>query len=287
MKTAYTDEQEGLLEEFILSPEQGFFEILNFGGYVTAYAYVNETPKCLGLLLVHHAVSKAFTSCPPYGNQCQVRGRKAVEDNSKAAVTGLFLHAVMMTVRGITENFEPTTMMLGNPVTAYAMIRYCLTRWHQWDSQVSVMFGKAMLASDTDPLNSKFGLECKYRNKFERGGACFSNAEKIALLLSGARDDNIIFREAFGMMKMSHVEREMSRLQEKILVDGHLYNMLLHSIATEKGERQRKADQDKARMNEALGAELEKAKAGGRTVDEEDELGTLITQAKKPKRKKG
>jgi hypothetical protein len=248
----------------------------------------------MGLLLVHHAVSKAFTSRPPYVNQGPVNGREAVKDNSMAAVTGLFLHAVMMTVRDKTQNqnFEPTTMMLGNPVTAYAMIRYCLTRWHTWDSQVAAQFGKAMLAPDRKQLSSTYGLEWKYRNPCEKGKAGFFRHEEIALLSSGARDDNDTLRKAFELLTkdwdgISHLGKDLSRLRNVLHENGYLYRELLEGTVKETENRQRNAEQDAVAKEKALAAELEKEKAAERTGDEKGEHADLKQKSTKPKRRKG
>ncbi len=298
MKTAYTGDHESSLEKFLLAQDQGFFIMLKFGDYVTAYAYTNKTQTCLGLLLVHHAVSKALTSRAPYVSQGAVRGKENVKDNSMAAVTGLFLHAVMMTVRGKTHNFEPTTTMLGNPVTAYAMIQYCLKRWHQWDSRVAVMFGKAMLASDTDLLSSKFGLEANYRNRSERGLAGFSKADKIALLLSVAGDNNDSLRKALEVLKKNGEVNDIFRRQTQIAVvmsclenalhkDGYLYRELLGCVEREIDIGQRNAAQDTDAKKEALDAELGKLKAFDKgSGDKEGEHADLGKKSTKPKRKK-
>jgi hypothetical protein len=145
----------------------------------------------MALVLVHHAFSKAFTSRPPWEDQGPVTGKKKIKEHSITAVTFLYVHAIMMTVNGITDDFRPTDKILGNSVTAFAMVMYCLMRMHMGDSRVAVMFGKAMLAltEHENPLGAKFGLNQKYINRNAAGQGGLSTAEMVALFLSNAGND--------------------------------------------------------------------------------------------------
>eukprot|EP00985_Skeletonema_marinoi_P005466 scaffold2371_cov165-Skeletonema_marinoi.AAC.2 len=270
MKTAYTGKHEGGLEEVIES--QDFSKLMSFG-HVTAYVYKSKSHQCLGLLLVHHAFSKAFTSRAPHKNQGPVRSEESIEDNSIAAVTFHWVHAVMMTVRGKTEDFKPTEKMLGNSVTAYAMIMYCLTRWHLGQSQVAVMFGKAMLTPENDVLNDKFGFKQKYLNGRARGKNGFKISESVALLLSGANAENIddkmkkakdiLLKNESGKDRMgkdgasiSSLAMIMANLHEKLDKEGDLYMALKNMINSEIGKREGDAKKaERARIAEKTSME--------------------------------
>lgn len=186
MMTAYKDEEQ--LHDILIG--KGFEKIERFG-QVTAFGYRNKDRTCMALVLVHHAFSKAFTSRPPWEDQGPVRGEEKIEEHSITAVTFLYVHAIMMTVNGITDNFQPTNKMLGNSVTAFAMIMYCLMRMHMGDSRVAVAFGKAMIALENheNPLAAKFGLNQKHINRNAAGSGGLSTAEMVALFLSKAGND--------------------------------------------------------------------------------------------------
>ena len=229
----------------------------------------------MGLLLVHHAVSKAFTSRPPYAHQGPVRGRAAVEDNSMAAVTALLIHAIMMPLRDgeETNEFQPTDMFLGNPVIAYAMIMYLLKRWHLWDSQVAVMFGKDVLRPGTEQLDPKYGFEQKFPNANARKKLGFTESDRIALLLSFAEGDSSTekkVKDALDLLTkgekvttkgtVKNIGREMSQLNNALVEEGHLFQELRRELARFEMESQNNIQQ----QNEEEKRNLEKAKRDAR-----------------------
>ena len=267
---------------------------------------MNEAKNCLGLLLVHHAISKSLTSRPPYADQGPVRGKRAVEENSMAAVACLYLHAVMSTVSGETENFEPTTKMIRNPVIAYCMGMYCLKRWHQWDSRPPVMFQKAMIASDPKQLDPKFGLEQTYKNKRERGKAFgYNKAVRIAQLLTNYQENNkepmkeaikILRTSTDGMHDLMNngdntgILVAMSRVLKDVLhEDGDLFGELLEGIEKEIDEMRSNAEQEDTKKKEAFDSKLKGVKAE-EAEDTGDGKGkqheNLQSQSTKPKRRK-
>jgi len=294
-KTAYTGKHEGGLEKVIES--QDFSELMSFG-HVTAYVYKSKSHQCLGLLLVHHAFSKAFTSRAPYKNQAPVRSEESIKDNSIAAVTFHWVHAVMMTVRGKTEDFKPTEKMLGNSVTAYAMIMYCLTRWHLGQSEVAVMFGKAMLTPENDVLNDKFGFKQKYLNGRARGDNRFKISESVALLLSGANTENIhdkmkevkdiLLKDESGQDRMgkdganiSKVVKIMASLHGKLDKEGYLYKTLENMINSEIENREGDAKKaERARIAEKTS--MEATAVANQEGNERNQANVAAKRARKP-----
>ena len=222
-----------------------------------------------------------------------------------AAVACLYLHAVMTTIRGKTENFEPTTKMLGNPVIAYCMGMYCLKRWHQWDSRPPSMFQKAMIACDTKQLDPKFGLEQTYKNKRESGWAAsgYNKAERIALLLTNYQENNKApMKEAIEMLRTSEdgrhdylnkngdnivIANTMSRVLKDVLHEGSdLFRKLLEVIEKEIDEMRSNAEQEDTERKEAFASELESVKAEEAGDGKDKQHDSLQRQSKKPKRRK-
>ena len=252
--TAYEGAGEQLHDILI---RKRFKEIERFG-QVTAFGYRNEDRSCMVLLLVHHAFSKAFTSRSPWEDQGPVMGKGKIEEHSITAVTFLYVHAIMMTVNGIADDFKPTDKMLGNSVTAFAMVMYCLMRMHMGDSRVAVIFGKAMLALEghENPLNAKFGLNQMCINRNAAGCAGISTPEMVALFLS--KEGNDVVEEAFekffqgdriGRKSGRDALRLLSSLRKNYLDErGDLYQTLAARINTEvngKKEEEEKDNRDK------------------------------------------
>lgn len=263
MKTAYeradADEQ---LHEILITKD---FEVIEEFGQVTAYSYMSKTHKCMALLLVHHALSKMLTSCAPWKNQGPVRGDAKVEEHSITAVTFLWIHAVMMTVNNITDDFQPNRKMQGNPVTTFAFIMYLLKRWHMRDSMVAVAFGKAMLAPEKEPLDDKFGLTQKNITNPHHG---FIIAERVALFLSNARKETLINTvdaafDKFFREKISHsggniivISPIMLSLQNYLVKEGQLYDTLSKRINREFNRRKEAAQQNVSKTGGDYGEAL-------------------------------
>ncbi len=258
MKTAYeradADEQ---LHEILITKD---FEVIEEFGQVIAYSYMSKTHKCMALLLVHHALSKMLTSRAPWKNQGPVRGEAKVEEHSITAVTFLWIHAVMMTVNYITEDFQPNRKMQGNPVTTFAFIMYLLKRWHMRDSQVAVAFGKAMFAPEKEPLDDKFGLTQKNITNPNHG---FIIAERVALFLSNARKETLIntVDAAFVKFFQDKINQSggnldataspvMLSLRDYLVKEGELYATLWKRINK---EINRKKDTAKKNVSETDG----------------------------------
>jgi hypothetical protein len=252
MMTAYKDEKQ--LHSFLI--EKGFKKIERFG-QVTAFGYRNKDRTCMALVLVHHAFSKAFTSRPPWEDQGPVRGEEKIEEHSITAVTFLYVHAIMMTVNGITDNFQPTNKMLGNSVTAFAMIMYCLMRMHMGDSRVAVMFGKAMLALENheNPLAAKFGLNQKHINRNAAGRGGLSTAEMVALFLSKEGDDVVeaAFKKFFHGDRIDRKNGDralklLSSLKKNYLDEGgELYRTLKTRINNEVKRKEEEVEEKEER----------------------------------------
>jgi hypothetical protein len=159
----------------------------------------------------------------------------------------------MMTVNGITVDFIPTDKMLGNSVTAFAMVMYCLMRMHMGDSRVAVAFGKAMLALEKheNPLDAKFGLNQKHINRNAAGRGGLSTAEMVALFLSKA-GNNVVeaaFEKFFQGDRVDHKNgrdalRVLNSLKGNYLDErGDLYQTLKTRINSEVEGKEEEAEE--------------------------------------------